>query len=317
MKPLSPATLRGTWGALLLPINADDSIDFDRLAEQVKAQTRAGLAGIYSNGSAGEFFNQTEDEFARIQALLATHCEAAGMPFQIGACHMDPRLTLQRIERTKELRPGAFQVILPDWFPCAEPDAIAFLERVARVADPIPLVLYNPPHAKRVFAPDALGRIARAVPGVIRFKVKSLDAAWFAAVREHVTSAAVFVPGHALATGIREGMHGSYSNVACLHPVAAQRWYEFIVHGDPSAARIEAALAGYIEKHLRPFVAQGFTNAAIDKAFAAVGGWAPLTPRMRWPLRGVPETEVPRLREAARSELTDFFALVEAVSGEV
>lgn len=54
---------RGTWGTVLLPIRDDDSIDFDAVAEQVEALLRHGVDGIYTNGTAGEFFAQDEDEF--------------------------------------------------------------------------------------------------------------------------------------------------------------------------------------------------------------------------------------------------------------
>ena len=62
--------LRGNWATLLLPINADDSIDFARLDDALSFLAQAGLDGVYSNGTAGEFHNQTEAEFDRIQDCL-------------------------------------------------------------------------------------------------------------------------------------------------------------------------------------------------------------------------------------------------------
>jgi len=62
MKPLCSDGISGTWGAVLLPLNADDSIDFVALAEQVQTMLDAGLAGIYTNGTAGELHEQDEAE---------------------------------------------------------------------------------------------------------------------------------------------------------------------------------------------------------------------------------------------------------------
>ena len=60
---LTRQNLKGKWGTLLLPVNADDSIDYSRLADELDYLIAAGLDGIYSNGTAGEFHNQTEQEF--------------------------------------------------------------------------------------------------------------------------------------------------------------------------------------------------------------------------------------------------------------
>ncbi|HTO02954.1 MAG TPA: dihydrodipicolinate synthase family protein, partial [Opitutus sp.] len=71
MKPLGSSEISGTWGAVLLPINSDDSIDYTALGDHVDALLVAGLDGIYTNGTAGEFHTQTEDEFDRVSALVA------------------------------------------------------------------------------------------------------------------------------------------------------------------------------------------------------------------------------------------------------
>ncbi|HTF31367.1 MAG TPA: dihydrodipicolinate synthase family protein, partial [Flavitalea sp.] len=84
---LTAQNLKGTWGTLLLPVNADETIDYFRLADELDYLIAAGLNGIYSNGTAGEFHNQTEQEFDAIQVVLSEKCLRAGMPFQIGAAN--------------------------------------------------------------------------------------------------------------------------------------------------------------------------------------------------------------------------------------
>ncbi len=225
MQPLSSDQIRGTWAPIVLPINADDSIDFARLSAEIDVLLATGVNGLYSNGTTAEFYNQTEAEFDRIHQLFAEKCSAAGMPYQIGVSHMSPVIALERLRRIVDLRPGAVQVILPDWFPLTDEEAIAFLRRMAAVAAPIPLVLYNPPHAKRTLIPGEIRRLKAAVPALVGVKTAGGDSDWYARVAQHMQGLAVFVGGHTLATGIQHGAHGSYSNVACLHPAGAQRWY--------------------------------------------------------------------------------------------
>lgn len=97
--------IAGNWASLLLPIRGDDSIDFAALEEEIGILIDAKVDGIYSNGTAGEFHNQTEAEYDRIQALLASCCRQAGMPFVIGACQPDPLIMLERLKRASAHRP--------------------------------------------------------------------------------------------------------------------------------------------------------------------------------------------------------------------
>ena len=79
MKPLTPETLFGAWAPVLLPINPDDTIDWSRLQDQLEILATSGISGIYTNGTTGEFWSQTEDEFDRISRMTAATCERAGL----------------------------------------------------------------------------------------------------------------------------------------------------------------------------------------------------------------------------------------------
>lgn len=300
--------LRGNWATLLLPIDADDAIDLARLADTLDAITAAGVDGVYSNGTAGECHNQTEAEFDTVQALLAGRCRAAGTPFVIGACQPDPRLALDRVRRAAALAPDAIQVILPDWAPVTPPEATDFLHMAADAAGGVPLVLYNPPHAKRAFAPATLAAIMAPVPAVVGVKLGDGDAAWYAEARAALGPWAVYVPGHHLATGATEGVAaGSFSNVACLSPGGAQRWTDLIVADPAAALDIERRIRGFLDAHVAPFARDGgFSNGALDKLLAAIGGWAPVGTRLRRPYRSIDPGEADRLRPIARREIPEI-----------
>jgi dihydrodipicolinate synthase/N-acetylneuraminate lyase len=302
--------LRGNWATLLLPIAEDDSIDFGRLAEEIDLLIAARVDGIYSNGTAGEFHNQTVAEYAAIQALLAEKCRAAGMPFVIGACQPDPSLARERVKLARDLGPAAIQVVLPDWWPVTEAEALDFLQLMAEAAGPVPLILYNPPHAKRVLPPDELGRLVRAVPAVAGIKLADSDDAWYAAARQHLSGTALFVPGHHLATGMKHGVAaGAFSNVACLSPAGAQAWTDRMADDLEGALDLERRICRFMDKHIVPFRAvHGYSNAALDKLLAAIGGWGPVGTRLRRPYRWIDDAEAGRLRPIARSMMSELFA---------
>ncbi|MGZ0146374.1 dihydrodipicolinate synthase family protein [Kribbella sp. WER1] len=293
MRPLTADSLRGVWATLLLPLNADDSIDWGRLQSQAQVLGETSLAGVYAHGTAGEFQTLTEDEFDRVNDVLA----AVGKPFQIGASHPSAQVQLSRVERAAKLAPGAIQVIAPDWLPLNPTEMLDFLRRVGETADGVPLVLYNPPHAKTAVTPEQLCELAEAVPSLIGLKTAGGDRAWFdAALR---SGPAIFVPGHFLASMSALGAHGSYSNVAALSP-----------NGAVATAHdldVERRIAEFFAAHVVPLQQAGLSNPALDKFLAAVGGWADVGTRVRWPMQAATAEQVAAARPAARDLLPELF----------
>jgi dihydrodipicolinate synthase/N-acetylneuraminate lyase len=305
---LTAKTLRGNWATLLLPINADDSIDYSRLADELDYMIQAKADGIYSNGTAGELHNQTEEEFDKVQEIMAHKCHAAGIPFQVGANHPFPLVSLQRVQRMVALKPAAFQVILPDWVSTGVSEQISFLQKMAETANGIPLVLYNPPHAKRVLHPADYGRLQQLVPQLIGIKVAGGDASWYEEMRVYSNNLSVFVPGHFLATGFQEGVGaGAYSNVACISPKGAQWWWQ-LMHTDlPKALDIQQRILQFFDSCIVPYKNAGYSNPALDKFLAAVGGWSNIGTRLRWPYKWIPEEEVASARKVCKELLPEFF----------
>lgn len=282
------------WATVLLPLNADDSIDFARLQAQVDVLGASQLEGLYAHGTAGEFQTLTEDEFGRINELLA----GAAKPFQIGASHPSAQLQLDRVRRAAALAPGAIQVILPDWLPLNDREALDFLRRVADTAGDVPLVLYNPPHAKTPVRPELLTSLAAAVPSLIGLKTAGGDKAWFEQALK--SGLAIFVPGHFLASMSLLGAHGSYSNVAALSPNGS------VEHA--CDLDVERRIGEFFGQHVVPLQKAGLSNPALDKFLAAVGDWADVGTRVRWPMASATQEQVEAARPAALRLLPELFA---------
>jgi dihydrodipicolinate synthase/N-acetylneuraminate lyase len=216
-------------------------------------------------------------------------------------CQPDARLSLDRVRRAAQLKPRAIQVILPDWWPVSNVEARIFLEDACAAAPGIPLVLYNPPHAKRVLSPVDLAETLTGLPQVAGIKLAIGGPDWYAAARTHLADLALFVPGHHLATGRKEGVAaGAFSNVACLSPTGAQRWTNLMDTDLEAALEIETRLRQFILGSILPFAEQGYSNAALDKLLAAIGGWAPVGTRLRRPYKSIDAEAALQLRPIAR-----------------
>ncbi|MHA6627472.1 dihydrodipicolinate synthase family protein [Pseudonocardia sichuanensis] len=309
MTGLTAPELRGVWATVLLPIRPDESVDVERLGVALDHVLGAGVHGVYTNGTAGEFHTLTDAEYDGLHELVAARCSAAGVPFQLGAGHPSGQLSLERIGRAAALGPAAIQVVLPDWLPLGPDEVLAAVERMACAACGVPLVLYNPPYAKTQVTPELFGKLADEVPALIGVKVPGGDDAWYARMADAVGGRlAVFVAGHALASGVARGAAGAYSNVACLSPAGAVRWYAQMTADPPAALAFEERLRGFLDSHIAPLARAGYCDPALDKTLAAIGGWAATGTRVRWPHRSVPEDAVPALRAAAEEAVPELFA---------
>ncbi len=307
MTPLTTATLKGTWSTLLLPLSETDEIQWEHIDGQLNALAEAGVDGVYINGTACEFYSQSNEEFLRLARTTATFCEERNIPFQIGASHAHAAESLRRIEQTRELKPGAFQIILPEWTPLGWDEIIRFLKRMTDAAAPIPLVIYNPPNAQKVLTPSEWSQLASSVDTIIGIKVAGGDGKWHSEMKEVAGKLSVFVAGVRLASGVIHGCaRGSYSNLACLSPKGANRWGGLIHSNPEQALEQETQILKTFDKAIAPFRGK-FSNSALDKALASAGGWTQLTSRIRWPLSSIPDSEIQNLATLFRKELPFIF----------
>jgi dihydrodipicolinate synthase/N-acetylneuraminate lyase len=176
-------------------------------------------------------------------------------------------------------------------------------------ADPIPLILYNPPHAKWNLVPSEWLEVVERHPGVVGIKVAGGDAACFEAIRPVLDRVSVFIPGHTLATGLSQGAHGVYSNVACLSPRGAQRWCELCLSNPAEGMKLGQRVERFFTLEVVPYITvKKFHNMAADKGMAVAGGWLPgLTTRLRWPYEGISKDDAARIGTAARADLPELF----------
>ncbi|MCK5369807.1 MAG: dihydrodipicolinate synthase family protein, partial [Cyclobacteriaceae bacterium] len=300
----------GNWATLLLATDKKGNIEYSKLNDEIDVLISSKPNGIYSNGTAGEFYAQTEVEFEQVSELLANKCERVNIPFQIGVSHMSPQISLERLNKIRHLNPGAIQVILPDWFPPTIDESSIFLEGMAEEADGISLVIYNPPHAKKKLLPADWKFLKERIPTLSGVKVfdNNSNPDWYKSMNENNEGLSVFIPGHNLVTGILLGASGAYSNMACLNPFAAQKWYNLTQTDMESALELEGRIKIFMQELIEPLITiNHFPNHACDRFMAILGGWADIGVNLRWPYKSIPEQYVRKIKLKAQELIPEFF----------
>lgn len=310
MESLNSEILRGNWCTLLLATDRGGHIDMEKMADEIDILISVRPDGIYSNGTAGEFYSQDMDEFISVSQLLSEKCEKAGVAYQIGVSHPSAQISLSRLRAIRDLKPGAVQVILPDWFPVSDREAVCFLTKMAEEAGDIPMVLYNPPHAKRVLKPEGWSMLKAAVPSLIGVKVfdNNCSPEWYSEMNANNEGISVFVPGHHLATGVVNGAKGAYSNIACINPFASQKWTDMMETDMDAALELEGRIQAFMRECIDPFIVRDkYPNHACDRFMANVGGWADVGSHMRWPYDSIPDSNIIPVRKRAMELIPEFF----------
>lgn len=299
---------KGIWGAVLLPVASNGDIDWPALHDELDILCESDLHGIYSNGTAGEFHNQTEHEYKKITALVSEHALNAGMPFQIGISHSNARIAKQRLQHATTLKPTAVQFTLPDWWVLSEFERHEFVQGLHNSGDGTPLVLYNPPHAKQRLTLSEIASLRKSAPSLIGAKLAGGDDSWYRNRKRLLPDFSVFVPGHSVAYGRPRGAYGSYSNVACMSPNGAVKHWQQIDSDPKRAAELEARIVHFMNESIVTLASRdGLSNVALDKLLAAIGTWGPVSEKCLWPYRSAKHSDVERLRIIAREQLPELF----------
>ena len=108
-------------------------------------------------------------------------------------------------------------------------------------------------------------------------------------------------------TGAAAGADGAYSNVACINPHAAQKWYELMKTDMEAALELESRIQAFMKECIDPFiVVHGYPNHACDRFMALVGGWADVGAKLRWPYSSIPADYVDQVRKRAHDIIPEF-----------
>jgi len=306
--PANLTSPRGIWGAVLLGVSRHGIIDWKMTSDHITALCESSVNGIYTNGTAGEFHNQTGAEYAQLTELVSGIAKDKLKPFQLGVSHSNPRVALKRLQSAVKLLPDGMQFTLPDWWTLSSNELITFVEQLQASAGNIPLILYNPPHAKHQLSLADIYAIVQRMPNLVGVKLAAGDATWYATNQQYLKKLSVFVPGHTVAFGRPLGASGSYSNVACLSPDGAVKHWNRIQSDSDAAIELESRINRFMQTHLVTLAAQnGLSNGALDKLMAAAGGWSPITEKLLWPYHSASKLDVSRVATAARNELPELF----------
>jgi dihydrodipicolinate synthase/N-acetylneuraminate lyase len=304
--------VRGIWAALPLSWDEHDRLDEDVYRANAERIARAGVHGVYTTGSTGEFYALDVREFRRMVDIVDEVCGRLAVPLQIGCCATATRETLALVEyAAAKPHVGGVQVALPYWMELIDREVLSFFRDVSRAAPQASLIHYNVPRAKRfLLGPDYV-RVREAASGLVGVKFTMAGTNFDSLqVAVRLNPGISFLVGeNLLASGMLVGARGSCSSMVFTDPSFMLSFYERAAAGRWEEAMAMQSIVSQFYGDLFPFVTgrgEGLIDPVFDKGLAIASGCLAGSPRTRAPYLGWSDETVAAVRSWLREHYPQF-----------
>ena len=300
------ANLHGVWVAIPIPWNADDTLDEGALRELVIRYRDAGLHGVYSTGTDGEFHTLELDDYTRVTEAFVRAASDAGIAAQVGVSWINVRGILERTAIAASLGVRCVQTTLPFWMGLNGLEAQAFFLDLAERFPSLGVVSYNTARTGHLLSADEFRALADQGATIIGAKHEGSDAQMLAST-EQAPGVRQFAVDGGIVPGVLFGATGMYSFIANVAPRWTLEFWQSAIDGNWAEAvrrrrRLDHFLAAY-EAALGPDVTAWASHA---KAAVRCVLQPDMPLRVRGPYRPAPEDAVIELRRLIRTEYPEF-----------
>src|SRR3954451_19094431 len=168
--PLTRTNFRGPWAGL--PVAWTDGGTFDEATyrRDVRHCAEAGMPGVYTGGTTGEFYAMEFDEFQRVARATVEEANAAGKPAMIGVSSTYTLGAARRAAYAAEIGADAVQVALPFWMEVPNSMVSGFFREVSAAAAHMPLSVYETRRTKKALTLEQHQTIKSELPNYLMVK---------------------------------------------------------------------------------------------------------------------------------------------------
>lgn len=305
---LTRETFTGPWAGLPVAWTDDDRFDEAAYRADVARCCQAGVPGVYTGGTTGEFYAMEFDEFQCVARATVEECHAHGTPAMIGCTSTYTLGAVRRAYFAADVGADAIQAALPFWMEMGDAQVVPFFCEVAAAAGGMPLSLYETRRAKRTLTLDQHRAIRDAVPSYLMVKA---NAGTVGATPEGCHALSEFVnvfvgEDQWLRLG-PAGIRGSCSSMVYWNPrIILQQWSK-IERGDwARARRMDDAMVTVHEFLHEQFGEREFTDTAYDRLGGVASGFLQTSLRGRGPYPSPTLEDVEIVRQWYRSHLPEM-----------
>lgn len=299
------AHLHGVYAAV--PTAWDDTGRFDPATFQENAARliAAGVHGVYTTGTDGEWYAVESDDFRRMVDAFAAEVRNQSVGSQIGVTWINTEGVLARARYAAERGNRTVQVALPMWLKLSEADVVHFFRDLAHAVPDVGIVHYNTRYAKNFLTAADYRRIRGEVSNLIGTKFlgslnELIDVVDGVPELIHFTDEEAHAPGRFL------GAQGVYTWLANIHPEISLAIHEACERRNwVEAMRLQRRVR-QLAAAIQVFESSGYSPAASSSAINKISGFLQENLVTRPPYRPMTPEDAARMEELLRREFPEF-----------
>jgi len=295
---LSRTEMIGSWAGL--PVAWNESLMFDEAAYRanVARTCHAGVPGIYTAGTTGEFYAMEFDEWKRITKVTVEECAKHGTPSMIGVTATYTLGAQRRAGYAAEAGADAVQVALPFWMELDDRQVVPFFKAVTDACPGLVLAIYDTPRAKKSLSLNQHRAIHENTGVYLAVKANTGTVGRTPQGCEQLSEFVnVWVSETDWSRLGPHGANGCASALVYMNPRVVLHMFELLQRKKWDELQVWTDMVReLISKGLAPFTKKGFTDTAYDHLMGVVSGFLAMNVRSRGPYTSATDEDVEQLR---------------------
>ena len=303
-------TFVGPWAGLPTAWNDDDTFDELSYRQDVRACCEAGVAGVYTHGSTGEFYAMDIDEWQAVSRACAEECQSMGTPFMLGCTATSTRGVIRRAIEASGLGADAIQIALPFWYQMPDLLVVPFFGDVSAAVPTMAISIYETARCKKTLTLDQHRAIHEAVPNYLMVKSTTgtlgFNEDGCAALSKFVN---VFTGEHDWARLGPHGVIGASSSLFYANPrYINQMWKLLRAKRYEQLGPMCSQLLALDEKALA-HLPDTYHDSAYDRLLGLLSGFLRTSMKCRGPYPSTNEVDIEKVKQWCRDNFPEFLQL--------
>lgn len=301
----------GPWAGLPVAWNEDLSFDEQSYRTDVARTCNAGVPGVYTAGTTGEFYAMEFDEWKTITRVTVEECKTHRTPVMIGVTSTYTLGAVRRAAYAAQVGADAIQLALPYWMEMDDRDIVPFFSAVRDACPGLVLSIYETMRAKKVFTLEQHRQIHEATGcyQVVKANDNTLGHS-SEGCRQLSEFVNVWVSESEWQRLGPHGANGSASGLVYMNPRIVLHMFDLVRQQNWDDLQPWTDLIGRLRSEGgAPFREKGFTDTAIDHLRGVASGFLSMNVRSRGTYPGATDADVRQLREWMQNnspELLEF-----------
>src|SRR5713226_784388 len=227
---LTRDNLHGVWAAVATPFDEQNRFDEGIFRENIRRLHAAGVHGIYTTDSDGEFYAIELAEFKRIVKVFADETQRLSFPTMVGVTWCNTQGIIDRLKYAAAQGILGAHVGHPFFMPMSPESYRAFWDDIQQATpDRFALVHYNTPRLHNYRrGPDYKQLLD--IPNLVGTKHVGSDFPEFLTLMDSVPQLSHFTGEHAMTPYMMFGARGVYSWFVNFNPRYMLDWYDDIMN---------------------------------------------------------------------------------------